>query len=263
MEIFTSQIGSRNICFHRNYIYSKLIKICFKNHACNTAYNIILQQIHVNQDNIKGYFQDNRQGAHKKDHSLNNSKMLIQNAWDKNHAPTNTFHCHSSLFSCESVHWRQATFCKSGKVVRISTVCCIFIIKTTQFFASLHTTKAYTKCNSIYLLIPNFGTRLTWVVNMPQPLNFLTLWLYGPLRALASIITDIHICLSTAFCCCLLTFISHRTFSTSSSHHNLGLPLLPLPSCTPKYFLNCPSLIHSYYVSNPSQSPLFNIYYYV
>ena len=126
--------------------------------------------------------------------------MLIQNSWNKHHAPTNTYHCHSSLFPCQSVHWRQATVCKSGEVIGISTACCIFIIKPTQFFASLHTTKAYTKCKGLYLLIPNLGSRRTWAVNfMPQTLSLLTLWLYGPLRALASVITDTHSSLSTAF----------------------------------------------------------------
>jgi len=58
----------------------------------------------------------------------------------------------------------------------------------------------------------------------------LTPWLYGPLTALAPLITDANSSLSAAFCRHQLTFICHRSFSTSSSHHNLGLPLLLLPS---------------------------------
>jgi hypothetical protein len=66
---------------------------------------------------------------------------------------------------------------------------------------------------------------------------------------------------------CLLTpfvniFISRRSFSTSSSHLNLSLPLLLLPSgLLPNIFLNCPSLNHSYYMSNSFQS-FFNTCYY-
>ena len=60
-----------------------------------------------------------------------------------------------------------------------------------------------------------------------DPLNkahlWLTCWLYGPQRALASLITDAHSSLPTAFSRHLLTFISCRSFSTSSSHLNLGI----------------------------------------
>ena len=58
----------------------------------------------------------------------------------------------------------------------------------------------------------------------------LTFWLFCPLRALASWITDAHSFLSTTFCYHLLIFFSHRSFSTSSSHLNLGLALLPFLS---------------------------------
>ena len=56
------------------------------------------------------------------------------------------------------------------------------------------------------------------------------LWLYGPLTTLASLITGALPFLSTAFCHHLLTIISHRCFSTSSSHLNLCLPILLFPS---------------------------------
>jgi hypothetical protein len=46
-------------------------------------------------------------------------------------------------------------------------------------------------------------------------------WLYGPLRALASWITDAHSSLLTAFSRHLLTCISRRSFGTSSSYRNL------------------------------------------
>ena len=92
----------------------------------------------------------------------------------------------------------------------------------------------------------------------------LTPRLYSPLKTLSSLITDAHSSLLTAFWCHLLTFISCRSISTYSSHLSLGLPLLLLlSSLLSKYFLNCPSLIHSYYMSNPFQSLLFNICYYV
>ena len=54
--------------------------------------------------------------------------------------------------------------------------------------------------------------------------------LYGPLTALASLIMDAHSSLSTAFYRHLLNFISRTSFSTSSSHLTLGLPLLLLLS---------------------------------
>ena len=62
----------------------------------------------------------------------------------------------------------------------------------------------------------------------------------------------------SAFCPHLLTFISNISFSTSSSHLNLSLPLVLLPPQFTVKFLNCPSLIHSYQVSNPLQ-PLLKI----
>jgi len=48
--------------------------------------------------------------------------------------------------------------------------------------------------------------------------------------ALASLITDAHSFLSSAFCRHPLKFISCRSFPTSSSHLILGLPILPFPS---------------------------------
>ena len=54
----------------------------------------------------------------------------------------------------------------------------------------------------------------------------LTPWFYGLPRALAPLIMDAHSSLSTAFCYQVWTFICHRSFSTSSSHLSLGLPLL-------------------------------------
>lgn len=46
----------------------------------------------------------------------------------------------------------------------------------------------------------------------------LTPQLYGPMRVLASFFMDSHSSLLTALCCHLLTFVSHRFFSTSSNH---------------------------------------------
>jgi len=46
----------------------------------------------------------------------------------------------------------------------------------------------------------------------------------GPLEALDSLIADAHSSLSTAFCRHLLSLISRRSFSTSSSHLSLGIP---------------------------------------
>ena len=68
---------------------------------------------------------------------------------------------------------------------------------------------------------PKYTTLLTY---------FHTLWLYGPLTALVPLITGALPSLSTASCHRLLTFISHRSFSTSSSHLNLCLLLLLFPS---------------------------------
>jgi hypothetical protein len=76
--------------------------------------------------------------------------------------------------------------------------------------------------------------QITYISNLPQNNytnnHLLTPWLYGPLRHLASLTTDAHSSLSTAFCRQLLTFISRRSFSTISSHLNLGLPFFLLPS---------------------------------
>ena len=81
---------------------------------------------------------------------------------------------------------------------------------------------------------------------------------FVPLTALTPLITDAHSSLSTAFRRLLLNSISSRTFSTSSSHLTSTSFQFTL-----KYFLNCPSLICSYYVSSPFQSVLSNICYYV
>jgi len=90
----------------------------------------------------------------------------------------------------------------------------------------------------------------------------LTPWLYGPLRDLAFLNMNAYSSLSTFISHHLITFISNRYFSTSSSHLNLGLSLLLLSSgLILKYFLNCPSLIHSYYMSCSFQSFLFHICY--
>jgi len=51
-----------------------------------------------------------------------------------------------------------------------------------------------------------------------------------PSESLDPLITDTHSSLSTAFCRHLLTFYSRRSFPTYSSHLNLVLPLLLLPS---------------------------------
>ena len=57
-------------------------------------------------------------------------------------------------------------------------------------------------------------------------------WMYGTLRTLASLIMDAHSSLSTACHCHFLNFISSGSFSTSSNHLSLGLPLFLLPYCS-------------------------------
>ena len=82
--------------------------------------------------------------------------------------------------------------------------------------------------------------------------------LFGPLKNLASIIMDAHSSLSTAFCPHLLTFISHRSFSTSSSHLNPSLPLRPLmSSLLPNIFLTV--LPWSILTTCPIHSNLFSL----
>ena len=88
---------------------------------------------------------------------------------------------------------------------------------------------------------------------------YLTSWLYGPPTALDSLITDPCSYLSTTYRQHLLNFISRKSFYV----YILQLSQ-PRSSCsttslrfTLKYLLNCPSLIHSYYVSNPFHSFLF------
>ena len=56
------------------------------------------------------------------------------------------------------------------------------------------------------------------------------LWFHDPLTALVSLITITHYSISAAFCLHYLTFVSYRSFSVSSSHLSLGLPLILLPS---------------------------------
>ena len=76
-----------------------------------------------------------------------------------------------------------------------------------------------------------------YLVPIHSSIHSLTPWLYGPLKNLASINKDAH-SLSTAFCHHLLTFISHRSFSTSSSHLNPSLPLhLLMSNLLPNIFL--------------------------
>ena len=60
-----------------------------------------------------------------------------------------------------------------------------------------------------------------------------TPWLYGPLRALAFLNLDAHSSLTTFISHHLITFISNRSFSTSSSRLNLGLSLVLLSSGLP------------------------------
>jgi hypothetical protein len=96
------------------------------------------------------------------------------------------------------------------------------------------------------------------LIYLPTP------WLYSPLRALASWITDAHSSLSTAFSRHLLTCISRRSFGTSSSYRNLyyhRLRLLLSSSSyttttttttslwlTLKYFLNSFHALPSYFL---------------
>jgi len=79
-----------------------------------------------------------------------------------------------------------------------------------------------------------------------------------------SLITEAHSFLSTAFCRRLLTFISFRFFSTFSTHFQLGLPFLLLPSgLLSNIVLSALHLIHSYYMSTPFHYLLFDVCYYV
>ena len=82
----------------------------------------------------------------------------------------------------------------------------------------------------------------------------LTPWLYSSLTALAFLITSAHSSLWTAFCHHLYIFQLSRSRS-SSFCTSLRFTL--------KYFLNCLSLIHSSYMSDPFESLLFNIHYYL
>jgi hypothetical protein len=91
---------------------------------------------------------------------------------------------------------------------------------------------------------------LNTYVQIPRP--------YDCLRALIPLLAEAHSSLSTAFCRHLLTFISCRSFSNVfkpsqswSSHFPTSLWF------TLKYFLNWPSMIRSYYMSNPFQTLFF------
>jgi hypothetical protein len=78
---------------------------------------------------------------------------------------------------------------------------------------------------------------------------------------LVSLLTNAHSSLSTAFCRHLLTFISLRyifqSYQSRSSHSSTSFRF------TLKYFLNCPSQIHSCYMSNPFQSLVYKTCCYV
>ena len=80
--------------------------------------------------------------------------------------------------------------------------------------------------------------------------------LYGPLTALAFLTMNAHSSLSNAFYPYLLTFISCRSFSTSSSHLKLGLPILLLSSSwLSNTFLT--ALPWSILMIHPTESKLF------
>jgi hypothetical protein len=90
---------------------------------------------------------------------------------------------------------------------------------------------SYTPLRKVWLSLSGFLRNLRYLDAFYKELIYLlTPWLYGPLRTLTSLITDAHSFTSTAFCHHLLTFISRRSFSTSPSHHILGLSRLLLPS---------------------------------
>ena len=55
-------------------------------------------------------------------------------------------------------------------------------------------------------------------------------WLYGSLTAVVSLITDVHTSMSPSYSLHLLTFITRTSFSTSSSHLSLDIPLLLPPT---------------------------------
>ena len=67
----------------------------------------------------------------------------------------------------------------------------------------------------IFLSSSNIQTRIYFKL-LHLLTYLLTHWMYGPLRALASLIMEAHSSLSTAFCRHVLTFISRRPFSLSS-----------------------------------------------
>ena len=78
------------------------------------------------------------------------------------------------------------------------------------------------------------STQIPYISDLPKNNNtniyLLTPSIYGPLTALAFIITDFYSSLSNAFHLHIQTFISSRSFSTYSRHLILGLLLLLLPS---------------------------------
>ena len=76
------------------------------------------------------------------------------------------------------------------------------------------------------LLFIGIVTYLVTYLLMYLLTHSLTPWLCSPVRALACLFTDSHSSVLTAFCFHLITFISHRSFCTSSSHLTLDLPLL-------------------------------------
>jgi hypothetical protein len=102
--------------------------------------------------------------------------------------------------------------------------------------------------------ISNFLSRSNWLRGNIACL--LVPWLYGPLRTSASFMTDAYSSLFWAFFLHLLAFINIKSFSTSSSHLNLGLPTFLLSSgLLSKTFLT--TLHWSILVTCPNHSSRF------
>jgi len=108
----------------------------------------------------------------------------------------------------------------------------IYNLQYTIFYISMLTTRNWMTVLHGHMLFStlkkNYINKTNIFLKIYNHLTYtITPWLYSPLKALAFLVTgqffSVHRLLSPP-----LTFISQRSFSTSTNHLNLGLPILLL-----------------------------------
>ena len=100
----------------------------------------------------------------------------------------------------------------------------------------------------------NYLCYLTTTPTVAKFIYLLSPWFYDCPKTLASLITDTQSCLLSSFLNFNLPHILLHIFQLSHSRSSPSSTSLRL---TVQYFLICPILIRSYYMSSPFQSNLF------